>query len=410
MQKTYSHSIVKKPNRKTGELELWVRFFYYDAIGKRKEKMRRADNATQAKQIIKDLEREFDISGARALDADRLKFRQLAEQYKEKRLIPPVYDDPESDNRRKVAGLKSWKDARRNLEILIQHFGELPIKKIEYEHLLDFKVKRLEQPKMRGDKIIGRRKLASVHRELEIMRACLNYAMEKRFLTFNPFDGGATLISKADEVKRDVVIDYAQEQKLLDACVGSRYLERLKPALICLIETGMRSGEVRHLERRDVDLERRLITVRVKNSKTQTKRIVPITPRLFAVLYDVIAKLPDNPNELVFGVKISWKKSFAQAKKLAGLDGAINDDCTLRIHDLRHVGTTRIIESGANPKIAMKITGHTQEITFRRYLSVTEVSLQSVAEGLAEHRAKMEALQVQVIKEQSTTALPDNSC
>jgi integrase len=403
MQKTCSHAIVKKPNRTTGELELWVRFFYYDAIGKHKEKMRRAENATQAKQIIKDLEREFDTGGARALDADKLKFRQLAEQYKEKRLIAPIYDDPDSDNRRKVAGLKSWKDARRNLEVLVEHFGELPIKKIEYEHLLDFKVKRLEQPKMRGGKIIGRRKLSSIHRELEILRACLNYAIGKRYMMFNPFDGGATLISKADEAKRDVVIDYAQEQKLLDACVGSRYLERLKPALICLIETGMRSGEVRHLERRDVDLERRLITVRVKNSKTQTKRLVPVTQRLLDVLADVVAKLPDNPTELVFGVKVSWKKSFAQAKKLAGLDGDINDDCTLRIHDLRHVGTTRIIESGANPKIAMKITGHTQEITFRRYLSVTDVSLQSVAEGLAEYRARMEALQLEDAKAQATT-------
>src|SRR5687768_682083 len=112
MAKQPTGYVVKKPNRKTGKDETWARFFYYDDSGKRKEKMRRAENATHAKHIIKDMEREYDRGGARALDADGLKFSQLAEQYKRKRLVAPVYDDPESDSRRKVAGLKSWKDAR----------------------------------------------------------------------------------------------------------------------------------------------------------------------------------------------------------------------------------------------------------------------------------------------------------
>lgn len=264
MDKQPTGCVVKKPNRKTGREETWARFFYYDDTGKRREKMRRAENATHAKQIIKDLEREYDRGGARALDADGMKFSQLAEQYKRKRLVAPVFDDPASDNRRKVAGMKSWKAARRFLETLVEHFGNMPVKKIEHEHLLAFKVKRLEQPIMRGEKLIGRRKLASVHRELEMMRACINYGMEKRYLSFNPFDGGATLISKANEVRRDVVIDYGQEQKLLNACYDEtkhKHMARLKNALICLIKTGMRSGEVRLLERRDVDMERGVITV-----------------------------------------------------------------------------------------------------------------------------------------------------
>lgn len=98
-----------------------------------------------------------------------------------------------------------------------------------------------------------------------------------------------------------------------------------------------------------------------------------------------------HPNEYVFGVKTSWKRSWATAKKRAGLDGLIEGEFKLRIHDLRHVGTTRIIEAGVNPKTAMKITGHTQESTFRRYLSVTEESVRQAAESLAAHRERMES-------------------
>lgn len=360
--------------------------------GKPKQYTREGDDVSEARRHKKDLEREFEQLGVRGMDASKIRFRELAEQYQNLYLIPAVYDDPDSEHRVKVAGRKRWKDARRFLQAITDHFGRMLISEIESEHVLEFKIKRIEEPKMRADKNLGRRSIAAVNRELEQMQACLNYAIRKRWLTVNPVKG---MICKADERRRDVVIDYEQEQLLLDACYDTKtgviHMANLRKALIGLIETGMRPGEIRFLKRKDVDMINRNIIVQVRNSKTQKQRKVPITDRLYEVLEEIFAKLPNHPDELVFGVKTSWKKSFATAKKRAGLDGIIGNDCTLRIGDLRHVGVTRLKECDVDTQTSMDIIGHTEDRTHRRYSSMTDHRLQSTAAKLDAHRAKMTA-------------------
>ena len=59
------------------------------------------------------------------------------------------------------------------------------------------------------------------------------------------------------------------------------HLQRL---IIGAVETGMRRGELLGLIWRDVNLERKEITVRAEHTKTRTARVLPISSRLAAVL------------------------------------------------------------------------------------------------------------------------------
>ena len=84
--------------------------------------------------------------------------------------------------------------------------------------------------------------MAHVHRELSLMRTILNYAIRNGWLKRSPFKMGAPLISSANEAKRERILNTDEEARLLAACTGKR--EHLRAMLICLIDTGLRKGEM----------------------------------------------------------------------------------------------------------------------------------------------------------------------
>jgi integrase len=109
-----------------------------------------------------------------------------------------------------------------------------------------------------------------------------------------------------------------------------------------LLDTGARKGEMLKLQWKDVDLDSRLITIQVLNTKTLKKRQVARTQRLF----DELIKLRNESNQdldsLVFGIKDNVRKSFSTACKIAGIKEGGVDGLTL--HSLRHSCATRLLK------------------------------------------------------------------
>lgn len=258
---------------------------YKGKDGKRKEKMRRAENRTHAKQIIKKLLREAEDEGDQFLDNDRMTFRDLAALYKKSRLIPAVYHG-EGESQRKVAGLRSYKAPQGYLTTLTQHFGPKRIRNLTYNDIEQFKLKRLSDP-TRGDlalferalkknaeaKLLSTRTIASVNRELELMRTMMRFAKREGYLIRSPFEMGAPIISKADESRRERILTHQEERRLLAACEtrevvyernGKKIVatdqggrrQHLKPLMIAALDTAMRRGELLKLRWRDVNLGR----------------------------------------------------------------------------------------------------------------------------------------------------------
>jgi integrase len=395
---------------------------YTGEDGRRKEKMRRADNRTHAKQIIKNLLRELDEAGEQSLDNDRMTFRELAALYKKSRLIPAVYHG-EGEGQRKIAGLRSYKPAQGYLVTLAQHFGAKRIRNITHDDIEQFKLRRLSDP-TRSDMALyegelrknpeatlsSTRTIASVNRELELMRAIIRFAKRQGYLTRSPFEMGAPLISKADESRRERVLTHEEERRLLAAC-GAREVtyerngkmivatdanarrRHLRPLIIAALDTAMRRGELLKLRWHDVDFVGGVITITAMNSKTARARKVAMTPRLREELERLRAYAPDIPNGLVFGITDTIKQSFASACKAAGISG-------FRFHDCRHTAITRLVQAGISPMEVMKISGHTQHVTFARYVNPNAAAILRAADALAAYNAKAA---VQEVRESELT-------
>lgn len=134
------------------------------------------------------------------------------------------------------------------------------------------------------------------------------------------------LIAVAHEAKRQVVLASENEQKLLDACSTSKR-RHLKAMIIAAIDTGCRQGELHRLRWSDVDLPANTLRLTSYKGKTVNRRLVPVTDRLRAALFDLRTKPSvaafrklrtgeTADSTLVCGVVDNVKKSFDAAQCL----------------------------------------------------------------------------------------------
>ncbi len=381
--------IVQK-KRHDGGYDWYARIARIDSNGKVKQFSAKAENKSHAKRLRDELIARFDDHGERAIDGARMTFRELAEEYGGRKIIPPKYHED-----RKVAGLRSYKHAEGLLTTLIDHFGSRKISDIRPADLERYKQLRLDKPveirTRRGSEhtIRRARAIASVNRELTLLRTIFNDAVRNGWLARSPFASLKGLISSADERKRDRVLAFEEEELLLDACVVDsvvRYnrngeeLEariktkrrHLKPLLVTALDTAMRRGEILKLVWRDVDFASKTITILARNTKTATMRTVGMTSRVRDELWALWETSAKDPDDLVFGIKDTFKRSFSSACRDAGIDD-------FKFHDCRHTAITRMIQAGLSPMEVMKISGHTQASTFARYVNPNTQAVQRIA-------------------------------
>lgn len=352
----------------------WARLSFTDGEGKPRTLQRRAENRTEAKLLLKKMLREVEDHGADIVTGDKMRFAELAKLYEEKKLIPAEYQGDI-----KTKGLRSYNSQKRRLKTLVTHFGKKFIRHLTHSDLEQFKDSRLTTPTWRGKE----RSHADVNRDLQLMRIVLNFAKRQGWLPTSPFERGEALINTAHERARNRVLSRDEENRLLAECEAPRR-QHLKAIVIALVDTALRRGELSSLVWSDIDLETQTIRIRAMIAKTAKPRTVPITKRLQRELERLMAQRPADPSGKVFGVFGDFKKSFATACKQAG----IND---LRIHDLRHTATTRMVEAGMPPAQVMVVTGHSEFSTFRRYVSADDDAVRRAAELLNVLNAQAEA-------------------
>jgi integrase len=345
---------------------LYARIQYTDETGKQREKLRPAKNKSEVWQIVRQMKDELAKHGAETLNADNLTFAELAEKYKAAKVTPAIIRGGV-----KVSGLKSYKSVEASLRILIDYFGKKKVRLIRPNDIEKYRRDRFNKPTVHGKE----RKIASVNRELQTLRAMLNFAVRQSWLLSNPFEKTEKVISTASETERNRVLTFDEENRLLSVCTDQR--AHLKPILICALDTAMRPEEIFKLEWRDVDLAAKTIIVRMENSKTEKERIIGVTPRLAGELEQLWEVSPKKKNQSVFGTK-SIKTAFATACRLAGI-------AEFRFRDARHTATTRMVNSGMPQAEVMKTTGHTQLKTFLRYVNLTPESVRESAQILGDY-------------------------
>jgi integrase len=348
----------------------WVgRATFTDETGKRRTIKRTGETKTEARLRLQAALKKFDQHGETILDGDKLTFAELAQKYEEARLIPATYVDG-----KKVAGMRNVGTPKLFLRVLTEHFGRKRVKEIRHVDIENFKLKRLKTPTRTGEQ----RTIASVNRELETLRTTLRFAIRNGWLEKNPFNTGESLIDTASETRRDRILTFDEEARLLAACTGQR--THLKPLLIAALDTGLRRGELFKLVWSDISFEDETIAVRAINAKTNKPRTVGMTRRLKVTLQELKAsreelELAPEEAESVFGLTCHVKKSFRSACKAA----EIKD---LHFHDLRHCFVSRMIQAGMSISEAMRLSGHSTLDAFNRYVNVNHETRQRATTAL----------------------------
>lgn len=351
-------------DRKTGLL--YALFTYTNTFGKRKYVKRRARNISHAKDLYKKMEREHEKKGDRAFDSRRMTFNDLADYYQPREIKPPVYV-----NTLKAEGMRSWKDAEQKLVVLREYFGRIKLSHITEDVVKEFKRVRLNTPTRRVTK---QRTIASVDRELSLLRKMLNTAKRKGWIHETPFGLGAKIISNVEEKKRQRIISRAEESRLLAQCTGRR--EHLRAVIICALDTGMRSGELFKMTWSDINLAGRRIHIQAFNTKTAEEREAPITERLAREFERLWAISIQDKNGLVFGMG-RMKRGWRTACRLAGLED-------ITFHDARHSAATRLIQQGRPLPEVSRILGHASPITTYRYINPSDETISKAADALNE--------------------------
>lgn len=353
MARSFEGSILKAPDGK----RWFARLRYTDAAGRRREKKRTCPTHAAAKSTIQDLRSEIENDAA-----GRRTYRELDEFFRREYVHAAKFVGG-----KKLSGFRQdLATVERYLDRALAFFGDRPLDAITYADLRDYKSQIASTPNVKRAESV--RSVSDINHHLKRVRRLLNIAVEQGWLVVNPFEKGGSLIVESFEVERTRTLSPAEEARLLAAC--DKWRKHLKPIIIFAIETACRRGEIQSLKWSNVDLTGRVITIDSVNSKTLRSRLVPISGRL----RDTLAQKRQNqlrPNSLVFG-GADFKRAFNKAASDAGLSD-------VHFHDLRHTAITRMLEKGISPPLVMKISGHTQQKTFLRYVNQSQQSVYDIA-------------------------------
>lgn len=181
---------------------------------------------------------------------------------------------------------------------------------------------------------------------------------------------------KPPQTDEEIVVIPRDEISLLLVALGAKrttHRKRWDLYSEFMLQTAMRTGEVRAIKWEDIKDEKLLVhcnytlTHGLKNStKTNKKRTVPLNARC----REILAEVPQN-NEYVFPYNRYAYQSFFydRAKELheAGLTSH-----RYRPYDLRHTAISRWIEAGIPVAQVAKWAGNTAEVIWKHYCNTTQ--------------------------------------
>lgn len=162
-------------------------------------------------------------------------------------------------------------------------------------------------------------------------------------------------------------------------------------AILCMIDLGLRVGDVARLSLDDIDW--RQGTVRVANHKRARPYRLPLPQRLGQALTDYLAKgRPSSQRREVFlchahprGTPVTaaaLKRMVGRAWELAGLDKRFSGT-----HILRHSLATRMKQEGVSLKLIADVLGHHSVQSTTLYAQVDLPALRTVAQPWPEEQS-----------------------
>ena len=222
----------------------------------------------------------------------------------------------------------------------------------------------------------------TTNRELAALSACLSRAVEWKLLEAHPLkhtvrprkvenDRRVRFLDPDEERRLRVALEAREEglratrdsantwrrergKEELPDLRRSRWADHLAPMVILSLNTGIRRGELFALEWRDVDLPRRLLTVRAAAAKGGRTRTIPLNDEALAAL--VGWQQQTGKEGLIFagrkgGTFDNTRRSWESVLTAAKVEG-------FRWHDQRHHFASRLVMMGVDLNTVRELLGH----------------------------------------------------
>jgi integrase len=264
---------------------------------------------------------------------------------------------------------------------LLEFFGKKPANCVEADDMEDYRRHRRGQGAMDG----------TVDLELSLLSAMYNMARKRGKMPADAVPGDFVL--KQERNPRKIIPD-----DTFEAIVKAADKD-FADVLVCGHETAMRSSEIVSLTASQVHLDKTVgiaargrvrvdyIHLGLFDTKTGAERIIPVSPRLKAVLKRRLKGL--DPDELVFTNTYLGKQrryhdanqicvKMKAACKAAGViygDKALNDKgerIGVTFHCLRHTRTTKWVEAGFSDEIVRRDTVHSTLEAYKNYVKIND--------------------------------------
>lgn len=254
----------------------------------------------------------------------------------------------------------------RERGILDKHLGPHfagPMRLIDRAALIGYIGKRQEQKASRE----------TIRKELNTLKHALRIACKPAIglLARNPFDDLERKDWPAPGEKRTRHLVGDEWQRLM-----AKLPVEKRPAVILLVNSGMRRGELFGLEWSDLNFKTGMAHVAKTKGGTRTGR-----GRLVKLTAEMVALLKHMP-KLAGNEKVLWQFSanalsvaFRRGVKAAGLHN-------LRMHDLRHTFATEVRRAGAGIDVIAQLLGHSDIRQSQIYAHIGQKALDKAARSI----------------------------
>lgn len=249
------------------------------------------------------------------------------------------------------------------LKSLCSSLGERPLAEVTPSELKQWQLKRA------GDVVE-----ATLAVDTVVVRALFRSAVEDRAIDTSPAAGllKPSLTAPAGELGAT----WEEARGAIEEHAG----EPERSALLLLLATGLRLGELLHLRPEDVVVG--VASVRAHDGWTpktrSSTRRVPLGP-VGASALAALAEYPQNGRLVSLGASVRasedrLRKALKAACKAAGLP-------KLGPHKLRHAYATRLAEMGVHPEIARRLLGHARLEQLQTYTHPGQSAMRQAVEG-----------------------------
>lgn len=327
---------------------LTVRIPFKKSDGKWSAISRRVTSENEALEVIRQIKSDLGLHGAQVRDIENMTMRELMARYsvaypnKPKWYTTPVLD----------------------------FLGDRKIRSITYGDLREFKFARERVLNAHTGKP---RCIATINRELEVVRSLILYAFNHGWLKFNVWKAGPPLIQKSLEQRRTRIPSLDEEERLIAACVDRR--AHIKLFIIATLDTGLRKSALQDLIWKDVLWNERMLSVpTARFLNKQRPPLCGLSTRLFFALREAFELSDKKPDSKIFPAG-EFKGAYQSACEVAGIEG-------LRFNDLRHGYATKLMQAGVPQHLAMKMAGHTNAEIHGVYCNVNAQMARDVANQL----------------------------